>query len=764
MASSTSTDSENAERDRDAAHIRQRFEAAAELASDGLIIFDSADRVAFASQAAAELLGYSREKLAALTFGDLFWGENKGIFRDLVAKGRNLTGHRFNAKLKIMPSWGHELEVEAGLLIPSWESDVFISLRDISLSRLMEKETLKTNQFLRQIITNSGDGIIALDVSRNVLLFNQGAARMLGWTEKDVIGRMKLDDFLEPGRAEALWNRVHNEEWRDGPACILLPLEVTLISKTGKRIPAHLSASPIYEGDREVALVGIFTDLRSRVSMERALKETRDYLNNVMENAFDMIITTDLDSNIVSFNRGGERMLGYTRDEVIGRHVELFWPDPEQRRGLMRRLEHFDGAISNFETQLLHKNGALVDISLSLSLLTDNDGKTVGTVGISKDITDRKRVQAKLKETSDYLNAIVEDTPDIIITTNLDGQIVSFNSGAEIMLGYKREEVMGRHIESLYVEPEERRVLARTLEKRESSVSCETRLFAADGSEVAIDLTLSHLKNARDQIIGTVGVSKDITEKKRVEAELKQKKAELEEARLQIMHSEKMASLGKLATSIAHEINNPLGGILLFADMVLEEMSEEDINRPDVAQIKEQTLRCREIVKGLLEFGRMTGGRYSFIDLNRTVEQGLSLFANQVIFQNIEIIKKLDPDLPQIMGEASQLNQVFTNLIINAVDAMGGQGRLTIETSFDDEIEEVCVVFRDTGRGIPPEVMDRIFEPFFTTKPVGEGVGLGLSTSYGIVKMHGGKIDVVSELGKGSEFRVSLPMEALEQE
>ena len=744
--------------------FRRRFEATSELISDGLVILAPEGRFAFISRTAAELLGYSRENFCELSLESIFNSQALHQLTALVQLARATPGICQTDNLYVLPSWGQELEVEVTALVPDTDGEVFLNLKDVSLTRIMEKELLKSNQFLRNIIMNSVDGIIAADVSGNILLFNHGASRMLGYTEEEVIGRMRMADFLEVGGAQEVMMRLRRDDPRDGPSCLLNPLQVTMVSRTGQRFPAHLSASSIFEHGEEVAIVGIFTDLRERVAMEKALEETRDYLNNVLENAFDMIITTDLDSNIVSCNRGGERMLGYSKKEILGKSVEILWPHPEERRALMRRLEHFDGAMSNFETQLKHKNGNLVDISLSLSLLCDNEGRVVGTVGISKDITARKRAEAELKATRDYLNAIVENTPDIIITTDLDNKVVSFNRGAEKILQYSRDEVLGLDIEYLYMDPAERQALSNYLSSQNAAVNYETQLKTKNGCAVDIDLTLSYLRDRNGSIIGTVGISKDITEKKRVEAELEQKKAELEEAQLQIMHSEKMASLGKLATSVAHEINNPLGGILLFCEMILEELSDDDSNRSDLLQIREQTLRCKDIVKGLLEFGRMTGTHYAFIDLNRTVEQGLSLFANQAIFQNIEIDRHMDPQLPQIMGDASQLNQVFTNLIINAVDAMDGQGTLTIKTAVDQQAEEVLVEFMDTGRGIGPEELARLFEPFFTTKPVGEGVGLGLSTSYSIVKRHGGRIEVESAPGKGARFSVHLPLDGPEQE
>ena len=744
--------------------IRQRFETAAELANDGLLVCDQTGKISYASTTASRLLGYARAELTNRSVKGLLSLADQRNFDILRQEALSQPGQALTTEAAAVPAWGQALEVEITVIAAPQGDELFISFRDLSLSKIMEKELLKSNQFLRKIIMGSVDGIMAADVSGNIMLFNEGAVRMLGWTESEVIGVKAVADFLEPGMAKEIQIRLHRDDPRDGPVGSMNPMEVNMVARSGEIIPVNMSVSSIVEWGQEVATVGIFTDLRERVKMERALKETRDYLNNVLENAFDMIITTDLNTNIVSFNRGAERLLGYRRDEVLGISVESFYPDAEERRALMRRMEHFDGVVTNYETRLKRKDGVLVDISMTLSLLYDNSGKIIGTVGISKDITARKRAERELQETKDYLNAIVENAPDMIITTNLEKNIVSFNRGAEKILGYQRDEVLGKHIETLYVEPGERQALAKYLDSQTTSVNYETQLRAKDRRVVDIDLTLSHLKNKDGRVIGTLGISKDITEKKRVEAELEQKKEELEEAQLQIMHAEKMASLGKLATSVAHEINNPLGGILLFCEMILEEIPEDDANRPDLMQIREQTLRCKEIVKGLLEFGRMTDTHYSFIEINRTVEQGIALFANQAILQDIEIVRDLDPKMPQIMGDASQLNQVFTNLIINAVDAMEGKGILTISTRLDEEAEEVLVSVGDTGQGIDPEVRPRLFEPFFTTKPVGEGVGLGLSTSYGIVKRHNGRIEVESEPGKGSVFTVHLPIDGPEQE
>jgi signal transduction histidine kinase len=218
-----------------------------------------------------------------------------------------------------------------------------------------------------------------------------------------------------------------------------------------------------------------------------------------------------------------------------------------------------------------------------------------------------------------------------------------------------------------------------------------------------------------------------------------------------------MASLGKLAAGIAHEINNPLGGILIYSSLMMEDLPEEDPKRGDLSRIVQETGRCKDIVKSLLEFARQTEPKMEPTDINRAITDGLFFLENQALFHNIRIIKKLDSVLPFVKGNASQLKQVFMNIIVNAAEAIHGSGTLTITTFAALDRKSVLVEFTDTGEGISEENLTRIFDPFFTTKGVGKGTGLGLATSYGIVEEHGGKIRVKSKVGEGTTFTIQLP-------
>ena len=229
------------------------------------------------------------------------------------------------------------------------------------------------------------------------------------------------------------------------------------------------------------------------------------------------------------------------------------------------------------------------------------------------------------------------------------------------------------------------------------------------------------------------------------------------------MESEKLALVGQLSANVAHELNNPLQGIIAYSHLLLEKMQCENAGKESVQKIVIQANRCRDIIRGLLDFSRQRKPQKTLCDINSVLQECISLLENQALFHNIKIIKDFDIDRPMVIIDPSQIERVFMNLIINASEAMDGNGQLTLVTRFDSATNFLEVEFTDTGHGIADENMMKIFDPFFTTKETGHGVGLGLAISYGIVKEHRGTISVESELGKGTTFVVSLPLRAIEE-
>jgi two-component system NtrC family sensor kinase len=241
-----------------------------------------------------------------------------------------------------------------------------------------------------------------------------------------------------------------------------------------------------------------------------------------------------------------------------------------------------------------------------------------------------------------------------------------------------------------------------------------------------------------------------------LERRVRERSDEIRRIQSQLFRSEKLASLGKLAAGVAHEINNPLTGILTNSSLILEDLSTEDPHREDVEIIVRETIRCREIVKRLLDFARQTKPQKKRTDLNALIDTIILLVRNQTSFRNIRIERQLHENLPEILCDSDQIQQVFVNIILNAAEAMTGGGTLTIQSTLQGDGQSVTILFNDTGPGIPEDRRERIFDPFYTTKE--HGTGLGLSISYGIVEQHGGTITVESTVGKGSTFTIQLPV------
>jgi two-component system NtrC family sensor kinase len=240
---------------------------------------------------------------------------------------------------------------------------------------------------------------------------------------------------------------------------------------------------------------------------------------------------------------------------------------------------------------------------------------------------------------------------------------------------------------------------------------------------------------------------------------LKERDKQLKEyASQEIMKSEKLATLGQLAAGVAHEINNPLGAILMYAHLALEDLDSKEMLQSNLQKAVREASRCRDIVKGLLDFARQSEPKVQESDVNETLERTLALLVNQSLFQNVRISKVFCPSPPKIPMDVGQIQQVFTNFILNAAEAMDGKGDLTIVTRITPDNRYIEVEFTDAGCGIPPESREKIFEPFYSTKEVGRGTGLGLSISHGIIAKHKGTVEVSSEPGKGTTFIIRLPL------
>jgi PAS domain S-box-containing protein len=483
-------------------------------------------------------------------------------------------------------------------------------------------------------------------------------------------------------------------------------------------------------------------------------------LNSVLESSTEYsIMATDPNGVILQYNSGSEKLFGWSKEEVIGkmRISRTFWKD-DRSRGLIRVISRKveEEGMTEYQVERVRKDGSLFTAHAVVTSLKDPSGKTLGFLEIARDITEKLALEKELWKTKDQLENIVQSSVDAIVTTDPKGKITFVNRAMEEMVASSREEMIGRPIYQYYQDgiAEARRIMS-ILRDKGSLKNHETTALKAGGT-VPILTSASLLRDETGQIIGTLGVFKDLTEQKKLEEELKKTQSHL-------IQVGKMRALGDLVAGVAHELNNPLMAADTFVHVMRERLEKDDENRKRLDLLQRCHERIAKIINHLRDFSRQSKLDFRPMDIAEPIENALMITGQQMINHGIRIIKNFQPDLPKIRGDSNQLEQVFLNLISNARDAMEKADRkkeLTIAASLlrHNGWNDLEIIVQDTGVGIPEENVEKVFEPFFSTKEVGKGTGLGLAICYGIIEAHGGRIEVESKANEGTTFRVLLPV------
>jgi two-component system NtrC family sensor kinase len=376
---------------------------------------------------------------------------------------------------------------------------------------------------------------------------------------------------------------------------------------------------------------------------------------------------------------------------------------------------------------------------------------------------------------------------DAVILVSPDGTITRANQATLTLLDYSDDKIIGSPLQKILgisrteqngASPDEmiggERLLDEIIERIEGF------MFPREGKPIPVSLRSSSLKENHGEVSGIVLVARDLRATKKLIAEaamaeaerrkreeLQQAYDELKQLQKQLIQSEKMASIGQIAAGVAHEINNPISGIMVYLNMLTRDLENGQLDAKQALKFltdsQHELKRCSKIIKSLLDFSRQSHPKLTRVDVGAILDEAFSILDYRAKLQDIEVVRNIDPDLPRIRADLDQLKQVFLNLILNAVQAMPQGGRLTIRAAPVDDEEGltkcprvVRIDFEDTGYGISEENIGKLFTPFFTTKEKGEGVGLGLAVAYGIVKRHGGDIRVSSSKKTGTTFSVYL--------
>ncbi len=491
--------------------------------------------------------------------------------------------------------------------------------------------------------------------------------------------------------------------------------------------------------DDDTRTIHVLKDITDRREAERRYRELFD---SIQEGLF----FATPDGRFLDVNDAMVRMLGYgSREELLRADVSPhLYPVPEAREKFLSALSE-KGVLRNYEETLRRKDGTLLHTLQNITAVRDARGRIGQIRGLMLDVTEQKTFQSQLQRERDFNQKILNTTQSMILVLDTAG-LISYANRRCYEAGYQENELIGHRLVD-WVEASHQEDFDAALETTANGhqvENLELRVRRSDGSMGHFSISLSPMRDEQSAVNSVVVVMTDITDAALLQAKL--------------AHSEKMATIGRLVSGVAHEVNNPLAAILGFTDLLLENPEVPVSAREDLQIILQETQRTKDIVQDLLSFARQRPVQRELVQVNSVLRQTIKLRSYDFASHGVEVVEDFEETLASALGDSQQLQQVFLNILNNAYDAVqdaGQRGRIRIHTRRQAEMIEVA--FSDNGTGITDP--QRIFDPFYTTKQVGKGTGLGLSICYGIVRAHGGEIQCWSnEGGAGSTFVVRIPV------
>ncbi|MFO8089333.1 MAG: PAS domain S-box protein, partial [Desulfatiglandaceae bacterium] len=631
------------------------------------------------------------------------------------------------------------------------------------LGWLPMEEAVKSEEHYRRLFETANDGIVLLEKGEGKITHaNPATEKMLGYTGDDSIGK-KLQDIGISLDLDDFQTTMENLE-KNG---IIKYDDVPAKTKAGQHIDTD-----IYLVDRARLVQCNIRDIANRKLVEKKLRESEEKYRLVVDNIADVITVMDLNLNLTYVSPSIIRLRGYTAEEAMGQTMEQIMT-PESLQIITRVLEEemrleARGTADPDRTRILEleeyrKDGSIVWLENHMSALRDNEKKLIGFIALSRDITERKLAEEELDNEAAHRSILMEQSRDGIVILDQDGNVYESNKKFAEMLDYPLESMCKLNVtdwEFLY--PPERLVeMIKSVD--EKGAQFETKHRRRDGSIYDVEISTNAAWFAGQKLIFCV--CRDITERKRAEEER-------EKLQSQLLQAQKMESIGRLAGGVAHDFNNMLSVIIGYAELDIDKTDSEDELHADLQEILGAARRSTDITRQLLTFARQQTIDPKVLNLNEAVESMLKML-RRLIGEDIDLSWEPGPELWPVKIDPTQLDQILANLCVNARDAIADVGKLTIETDTIRFYEEYCadhagflpgeyvlLTVSDDGCGMDRETLDKIFEPFFTTKDIGKGTGLGLAVIYGIVKQNEGFINVYSEPGKGTTFRLYFPRHA----
>ncbi len=621
---------------------------------------------------------------------------------------------------------------------------------------------------MRQLTSLMPTAVYSCDQEGRITFFNRRAAELWG-------REPKLNDRQERycGSFRVLRSDGSEIPHSEGPMAIAVKTgqparneEAIIERPDGSRIILRVNIDPLHDvNGRLCGAINVFEDVTDLRRAEQASRQ----LAAIVESSEDAIISKDLNGIIASWNHGAERLFGYTAEEAIGKSISFLIPPErhDEEPAILERIRRGE-RIEHYETIRQRKDGRLLDISITVSPIRDAQGNIVGASKIARDITRRKRVEITLRESEQRLRLATQTGKLGVWDWDVITNRISWSDSLYTIHGVRPDQFDGTVTGfAALVHPEDQELVSKAIQLAMDSdvpYELEFRAVRPDGAVIWLFTSAAVLRDG-GRPVRMLGATMDISERKRTEEALRQSEEKLrqqaQELEQQLIMSGRLVSLGEVTASMAHEFNNPLGIIMGFVEDMLSGMDPADPNYRALQIIDEESKRCRQIVRDLMEYARPKTTEFCSTSIADAIEKTLQLVENRLYKQKIAVEKKLEPDLPRIQADSPQLEQVLVNLYLNAIDAMPDGGKLIVEARMvqpNGGTPTALITVADTGFGIAETDLPKIFQPFFTAKKR-RGMGLGLPICQRIVKNHGGRMEVESEPGKGTSLKIYLPSE-----
>ena len=610
------------------------------------------------------------------------------------------------------------------------------SFIDITERKGAEEALRGSEEKYRLLVENANEAIIVIQ-GGTLKFANPQATELSGYSKDELLSKL-FTEFVHPDDREiAAKYYLATLQSEEVPRGVLL----RIVAKDGNTLWAEVNTVLItWEG--APSALALLTNVTERKQAEETLRKSEERYRTILDEMEDSYFEVDLAGNYTLVNDSNCRALGYSREEMMGMTYRAIIPeqDVDSVYKAFNRVYHTGEPVKNLSWSAVRKDGSIASAELSAFPLRNEQGDIIGFRGVGCDVTQRKQAEAEFKAQKELIDRILANMPSGVLVVGRDLQIVLANKAFYDTFKMKMGEAEGRQVKDVIPMSDLSKVISIALTDRKAQLGLEFRYKVATVERILVAHAIP--MGGREVLLFLHDVTDDRQRQER------------------LYFTDRLASIGEMTSGIAHELNNPLTSVIAFSQLLMDGDFSDDA-KEDLACIHSEAQRAAEIVKNLLTFARKHEPVRQLTQINKLVEDMLKLRAYELRVNNIQVNTHFTPELPEIMVDYFQMQQVFLNIILNAETAMiqgHNQGTLTIKTERVDSIIRISLT--DDGPGIAEENLSRIFDPFFTTKEVGSGTGLGLSICYGIVAGHRGNIYARSQPDKGTTFVVELPITA----